>query len=478
MTNNVFKLKDNLIDVDVFMLINKAFTNNFFLKAVQNIKEVAEYTANNSVYNIKNVFIVYTKKDLENRLFSIQEYKNTLDSSNSNYKFVEVEFTEFYDILEELKSKIESKYIALYGANSVWYNNHIIESIKSININKKEWSISNIEIWNDYNMKDHHILHIREPNPQSFLNNDVMIGEIVVKSDKYKEINFKRGISKEGTAEYYFPGYAFTSCIGEYAVTSMATTKYYMEYGAEAKLDFIDPSYKFDTSLIKPEHKDTIVFSVILNACNVKDYVYLEQSLLNIIEQQLPSENYEIILVGNYSSAVLFFNKDLFIKELQTKNPELKIPSIKPYVMSNRVIDAAGNMNSLAHTFGIQQAIGKYITYFECYENMGYTSVYLSELYIKYELTKDKTFKWVVTNYYDNVNEMARHSNIEVINKEQLYFTSFSHERLENIPISEFRILDNYVSRKDITLMNILLLTNSQHIEGALHNTALVFKLI
>ena len=61
----------------------------------------------------------------------------------TKFNIIEIDEVDIPVIFNKIKdyAQTDTDYIALYGANTTWVKNHLIESIKAIQIQKREWSV-------------------------------------------------------------------------------------------------------------------------------------------------------------------------------------------------------------------------------------------------------------------------------------------------------------------------------------------------
>lgn len=457
--------KINKNTVGVFVIMNSEFTNYFLKHAIKNINDVIEYTNHNTIYKITEINFVISQKDKE-RFFSLKELPAEFyDGIRPKILYKKEEtISEIFNSLRSNVSDID--YISFYSANSLWIKNHIEKSIEAINREKREWSVSFAEIRNDITNKNPMLLNYKEPNVVNHLVNDVIIGEIVIKANRYKDIDFNRAKIKEGDSEYFYPGYAIKAYLKEYAICDKTTLRYYMQFLNEEELHYIPMDYKFDTSLIQDDDKEKIVFSVIINMTNTHNHARFVDILNCLNSQQFPLKNVELLIISNYNSSALFITQDEINKNF---------PNNRIIFVPNHIQDEYGTIREVAFNAGLQNSVGEIITYLDSSEGFLYSSAYLSELYVSYKILQKDT-KWVLSNYYNVVNYIPVHSNVKVLNRNQMFFSMFSHKKDTPMQYTPIKAVDKFFSNNNLSLINIINYYGQQNIKGYINPKALIQK--
>lgn len=458
----------NATKVGIYVMMNSEFTNHFLPKAIENIIECIDYTHKNTGLHVSQVNFVISAKD-KDRYFALKTINcSTLSTNDTTFKVLYKEETTISEIFNTVKTgDANIDYVAFYGANTLWVKNHIQKSVDAILLEKRDWSVSFTELRTDISNKKTEILNYKEPNLTNHLVNDILIGEIVVKADKLKSVDFCRGKVTEGTAEYFYPGYALKVALKEYAICNKTTVRHHMTFLNEEPLEYIAEDYKFDTSVIPDEDKLKLIFTVIVNLTNIQNQARLLDVLNSIGAQQFPLENTEFLLITNYNSVSLYISQP----EIQAKFPNHKI-----IFVANNLQDEYGGLKSIVYATGLQNARGEIITYLDSSEGFLYSPAYLSELYIMYKESGDEV-KWALSNYYNVINYIPKHSNIRVLNRNQAYFSIFSHRKDLPIQYPTIKAIDKYFANTDLSLINIINYYNNQNIKGTINPKAIVHKL-
>lgn len=454
--------------VGVYVMMNSEFTNYFLPKAIENIIECIEYTHKNTGLCISQVNFVVSAKD-KDRYFALKSANiSTLSTKDTTFKVLYKEETTISEIFNTVKNSIvDLDYVAFYGANTLWVKNHIQKSIDAMLLEKRDWSVSFTELKSDITSKKSEILNYKEPNLVNHLVDDILIGEIVVKAEKLKLVEFGRGKVTEGTAEYFYPGYALKTALKEYSICNKTTVRHHMTFLNEEQLEYVAEDYKFDVSTIPDDDKTKLIFTVIVNLTNIQNQAKMLDVLNSIGAQQFPLENTEFLLITNYNSMSLYISQP----EIQQKFPNHKI-----IFVANNLQDEYGGLKSVVYATGLQNARGEIITYLDASEGFLYSSAYLSELYLLYREGGDDV-KWALSNYFNVVNYIPKHSNIKVLNRNQAYFSLFSHKKDLPIQYPTIKAIDKYFGNTDLSLINIINYYNNQNIKGTINPKATVHKL-
>lgn len=458
---------------EIYVILNNEFTNYFLPIAIENIIDTIDYTNSYddklSKYNtiVSTVNFVVTEKT-KHKYFALHNlHLEELEKRcGAKFKIIILDKDNISEVLNSIKGHLHSDtdYVAFYSANTTWVKNHLIESIKAIQLQKRDWSVTYLELQNDITHKNKTAINYREPNPTNHLVNDIVLGELVVRKSGLSKVNFNRGIVKELEQEFFYPAYALKAELKEYALCQRTTVRHYLEVYPEEQLVYLPENYEFD-NIILEEDKNKIIFSVIVNASNIHNQMQVIDALNSLASQQFPIENVEIILVSNYDSMVLFLSQD----QLKEKFPNLKVT-----FTANHFQDEYGKMQIMSWMAGAQQAIGEYITYLDLSEGFIYSPAYLSELYVEYKKSYTNP-SWLITNYFDVVNYVPRHSNIKILNRAQLYYSTLSHKKM-NIQFPTVKAIDKNFVNNDLALLNVINHFNNQKIEGNIIPKALIQK--
>lgn len=457
---------------EIYVILNNEFTNYFLPIAIKNITDVIKYTnaCEDKKYNtvVNAVTFVVTEKT-KHKYFALNDLDLDKLKEENGVKFrtITIGQDNISEVLNSLKNYIhnDTEYVAFYGSNTTWVKNHLIESIKAIQLQKRDWSVSYLELQNDITHKNKTAINYREPNPTNHLVNDIVMGELVVKKSALPKVNFNRGIVKEGDQEFFYPAYALKAELKEYALCDRTTVRHYLEMYPEEQLHYLPENYEFDKTIILEEDKKKIVFTVIVNASNIHNQAQVIDALNSLASQQFPLDNVEIIVVSNYDSMVLFLSQD----QLKERFANLKI-----IFTANHLQDEYGRMQIMAWMTGIQQAMGEYITYLDLTEGFIYSPAYLSELYVEYKKSYTKP-KWLISNYFDVINYTPRHSNIKVLNRAQMFYSTFSHAKMA-IQFPAVKAIDKNFVNNDLALLNVLNHFNNEKVEGSIIPKALIQK--
>lgn len=457
---------------EIYVILNNEFTNYFLPIAVKNIIDTIKYTNSyeDNKYNtvISAVTFVVTEKT-KHKYFALNDLNLDKLKEESGVKFrnITINKDNISEVFNDIKNHLynDTEYVAFYSSNTTWVKNHLIESVKAMQLQKRDWSVSYLELQNDITYKNKMAINYREPNPTNHLVNDIVLGELVVKKSVFSKVNFNRGIVKEGDQEFFYPAYALKAELKEYALCDRTTVRHYLEMYPEEQLHYLPENYKFDKTIILEEDKKKIVFTVIVNASNIHNQAQVIDALNSLASQQFPLDNVEIIIVSNYDSMVLFLSQDQ-LKE--------KFPNLRVIFTANYLQDEYGKMQIIAWMTGMQQAIGEYITYLDLTEGFIYSPAYLSELYVEYKKSYAKP-KWIMSNYFDIVNYVPRHSNIKVLNRGQMFYSIFSHEKMA-IQFPTVKAIDKNFVNNDLALLNVINHFNNQKLDGNIIPKALIQK--
>lgn len=459
--------------IEINVIMNNEFTNYFLPIAIENIKEAIQYTHEYKKTDafVSRVNFVVTE-ETKHKYFALinLDLKKLEESLHNTTKFhiITINESNITDVFNKLKTYMnnDTDYVAFYSSNTTWVKNHLIESIKAIQLQKREWSVSYMELKSDITYKNPSVLNYREPNLTNHLVNDIVIGEIFVKRSAFNKVNFKRAIVKEFDNEFFYPAYALKAELKEYALCERTTIRHYLEMYPEEQLFYIPENYEFDKKLIREEDTKKIVFTVIVNVSNIHNQAQLIDGLNSLASQQFPLDNVEILLVSNYDSMVLFLAQDQ-LKE--------KFPNFKIVFTANHMQDEYGRVQLISWFTGVQQALGEYITYLDLTEGFVYSPAYLSELYVEYKLSGKNGPQWTITNYFDIINYAPRHSNMKVLNRAQLFYSTFSHKKM-NIQYPPVKAIDKNFADNNLVLLNILNQFNTNNIQGTIIPKALIQK--
>ena len=203
-----------------------------------------------------------------------------------------------------------------------------------------------------------------------------------------------------------------------------------------------------------------------MNVSNIHNQAQLIDGLNSLATQQFPLENVEVLLVSNYDSMVLFLAQDQ-LKE--------KFPNLKTVFTANHMQDEYGKIQIISWMTGAQQAIGEYITYLDLTEGFTYSPAYLSELYVEYKLSGKEGPQWLISNYFDVINYVPRHSNMKVLNRAQLFYSIFSHKKM-NIQYPPVNAIDKYFANNNLSLLNVINHFNTNKMQGVIIPKALIQK--
>ncbi len=447
-----------LKNVDILVICNNEYNNYLLYETLKNLNEVLDYT-NTSEENIKieNIKFIITESDKDKFYFPD-------GLLNFDYKLVYMQEDKMPDIFNKLRES-NSDYVAFYSANCIWYKNHLIESIKQLDINKTKWNISNLELRNNLSIKNDEVQSYRIADKFNVLHNDIVIGEIVVKSEDLKLVDFNRGVVREGNNSFFSPAYALNAILKDNSVCSMSTVKYYMNFKEINNPQYIDFE-KYKSIELKEEDKNKILFSIVVNTTNIKNQNEINLILNSIKSQKFPDDNYEVLLVSNFNSSLLFF-PDSELKKL--------FKNYKILYIGNQAEGENDDLSSAVYFNAIKNSIGEYIVYLDIREGFIYSPAYLSELY-KYYSSNNEMF-WGLSNYFDIVNYMPRHSLIKVPNRENLFFTMFSHKKIENIQYVNFKAIDRHFSNNNLSLVNIINMFQQQNLKGTILEQAILQKI-
>ena len=88
----------------------------------------------------------------------------------------------------------------------------------------------------------------------------------------------------------------------------------------------------------------------------------------------------------------------------------------------------------------------------------------------------ENELKWIVSNYFDVINYVPRHSNMKVLNRAQLHFSNFSHKKME-IQYPTIKAIDKNFASSNLALINIINHFNNQKLNGTLSPKALIRKI-
>lgn len=457
---------------EIYVILNNEFTNYFLPIAVENIIDTIKYTNSyeDKKYNtiVSTVTFLLTEKT-KHKYFALHNlHLEELEKRcGAKFKIIVLDKDNISEVLNGIKGYLHSDtdYVAFYSANTTWVKNHLIESIKAMQLQKRDWSVSYLELQNDITHKDKVAINYREPNPTNHLVNDIVMGELVIKKSALSKVNFNRGIVKEGDQEFFYPAYALKAELKEYALCDRTTVRHYLEMYPEEQLHYLPENYEFDKTIISEEDKKKIIFSVIVNASNIHNQAQVIDALNSLASQQFPLDNVEIIMISNYDSMILFLSQDQ-LKE--------KFPNLKVIFTANHLQDEYGKIQIISWMTGIQQAIGEYITYLDLTEGFIYSPAYLSELYVEYKKSYAKP-KWLISNYFDIINYVPRHSNIKILNRGQLFYSIFSHAKMA-IQYPAVKAIDKNFVNNDLALLNVLSHFNSQKVDGNIIPKALIQK--
>ena len=447
--------------IDINVLLNNEYDNYLLYETLKNLEEVKNYTNTSENTKIENIKFIITESDRDKFYFP-----NEL--LNFDYKLVYMQEDKMPDIFNKLRES-KSDYVAFYSANCIWYKDHLIASIKNIEINKSKWSVSNLELRNSLSLKNDEVQSYRIPDLFNVFGNDLTIGELVVKSEDLKLVDFNRGVIKEKDTEFFSPGYALKAILNNYSITDHATCKYYMNFKEYNKVEYIDFA-KYKSVELKEDDKNKILFSIIVNATNIKNQNEFNLILNSVKSQKFPDYNYEVLLVSNFNSFLLFF-------------PETELKKIfknyKILYIGNQIEGENDDLSSSVYFSAIKTAIGEYIVYLDIKEGFIYSPAYLSELYKYYSSNNEMFYEmfWGLSNYFDIVNYMPRHSLIKVPNRENLFFTMFSHKKTEQIQYVNFKAIDKNFSNNNLSLVNIINMFQQQNLKGTILEHALLQKI-
>jgi len=445
--------------VDINVIVNNEYNNFLIKETAKNLNEVIEYTEKSSSIKINKIKFIVAEKD--KNIFYFPD--NLL---NIPYEIVYFLDEKIPDIFNKLKDSL-SDYVAFYSANTIWYKDHIIESIKTIDINKSKWSVSILELRNSLSLKNDEVSSYRIPDAFNVFSNDIVIGELVIKSKDLELVDFNRGIIEDKDTSFFSPAYALRAVLNNYSVTEHATCKYYMNFKEYNNIKYIDfDNYTFDVTQLKKEEEDKIIFSIIVNVTNIKNQNDLNLIFGAIKGQKFPDNNYEVIFVSNFNSFTLFIQED----EIKKLFKNYKII----YIGNQNETDDEKLIN-LVYSAAIRIVTGKYITYLDISEKLIYTAAYLSELYLHYK--QNEELSWVISNYFDIVNYIPRHSMLKIPNREDLFFTLFSHKK--EIPVNFVNVtaIDKNFSNNGLSLVNIITGMQKNDVKGDILEQAIIQKI-
>jgi hypothetical protein len=444
--------------VDINIIVNNEYDDFLIKETSKNLNEVIEYTEKSSSIKISKVKFIVAEKDRD--IFYFPD--NLL---NIPYEIVYFSDDKIPDIFNKLKDST-SNYVAFYSANMSWYKDHIIESVKTIDINKSKWSVSNVELRNSLSLKNDEVSSYRIPDSFNVFSNDIVIGELVVKSEDLRLVDFNRGVIRDKDTSFFSPAYALRAVLNNYSVTDHTTCKYYMNFKEYNNIEYIDfDKYTFDVAQLK-EEADKIVFSIIVNATNIKKQNDFNLILGSIKGQKFPDNNYEVILVSNFNSFALFIPEN----EIKKIFKNYKII----YIGNQNETDDGKLINSV-YLSAIRVATGKYITYLDISEQLIYTTAYLSELYLHYK--QNEKLSWVISNCFDIVNYIPRHNMLKVPNREDLFFTLFSHKRELPVNFVNITAIDKNFSNNGLSLVNVITGMQKNDAKGDILEKATIQKI-
>lgn len=462
--------------IEINVILNNEFTNYFFPIAVENISDTIRYTHEHKdkKYSgfVSRVNFIVTEKT-KHKFFALhnldlKKLGNSLHNT-THFNIIVVDKENIAEVFDSLKSRMnkDTDYVAFYSANTTWVKNHLVESIKAIQLQKRDWSVSYLELDTDITYKTKTVMNYREPNPTNHLVNDIVMGELLVKKTAFTKVNFNRGIVKEFGNEFFYPAYALKTELKEYALCDKCTVRHYIEPYEESRLEYVPEDYEFEDKIISEEDKKKIIFTVIVNASNIHNQAQLIDVMSSLANQKFPLDNVEILFVSNYDSMLLFLTQEQ-LKE--------KLPNFKILFVGNNLQDEYGKTQIAMWMTGLQQAQGEYITYLDMMEGFVYSPAYLSELYVEYKSGMQGTkHQWAISNYFDVINYAPRHSNIKTLNRAQLYYSTFSHKKM-NIQFPPVKAIDKNFANDNLVLLNVINQLNSQNIKGNIIPKALIQK--
>jgi len=443
--------------VDILVICNNEYNNYLLYETLKNLNEVVEYTNTSETVKIENINFILSETD-KDKFYFVEGLLNF------NYKILYVQEDKMPDIFNKVRDST-SDYVAFYSANCIWYKNHLTESINTLSVEKTKWNVSNLELRNSLSLKKDSVQSYRIPDKFNVLKNDIIIGELVCKAEDLKLVDFNRGVITEGSASFFSPAYALNAILGDYSVCSMSTVKFYMNFSEYTDVKYIDfDNYKGVT--LKEEDKDKIIFSIIVNATNIKTQNEFRLILDSIQSQKFPADNYEIILMSNFNSFLLFFPEAELKKVLR---------NYKLIYIGNQIEGDNDDLSTSVYLSASKSAIGKYIVYLDIREGFIYTPAYLSEVY-KYYASNDELF-WGLSNYFDMINYMPRHSLLKVPNREHLFFTMFTHKKTEDIHYVNYVAIDKNFSNNKLSLVNIINVFQQQNLKGTILDQAILQKI-
>lgn len=427
--------------IDINVICNFKFTNHNLIEACKNIEDVIDYTYKNCD-NIKIgvVNFLFSKRD-ESKYFNVGKIANFNFKSKIHY----IDDETISGIFNKMP-KQNSDYIALYSSTIFWYNDHLIESVKQMELQKTKWNISILELRSDYLLVNNEPFNYRIPESKETIE-EAVIGEIVVETRSFAKLDFTKAVYNFNGFDQFLVGKMLLDNVGKCSVTKHSTVKMHSELNENIYSEIAEEENSFfDETLIHKDHENTLFFSVICDITNIKhhnDFFLLVNSLKS---QKFPDHMYEIIMVSNFDSASIYVPFD----ELQkiVKNVQIRY-------ISNVVQDEYGDYSSVVYNEAIKLAKGKYITYFNIKEKFIYTPFYLSELYKLYNLKRN--IVWTYSNYFDIVNYVRRHSNISVPHKNNLYYTLISHINDGKNFYANVSLIDKYSNNNKCSgLLNLI----------------------
>ena len=436
--------------IDILVIVNNEFTNYFLHGVKDNLEEVIDYTEKDGKFKVRKVKYVISNKD-KDKYFNLQ----TSTKFTTELKYTDsIKITEIFNDLRETVAD----YVAFYGADTVWYKDHLVESITNIELDRKKWSVAVKELMMPLGLTKNEVQTYIFPNKFNPLINDVTIGELVVSGKELKNVDFNRAKVTDSGIEYFYPGYAMVNALGEYSETKHCTVKYFYRQPKQIRNDYIDFASFKDTN--KPEN---IKISVIVNA-STQNGMVLSRIVESLNNQKYPKENFEVIFVGNYQSGLLFTAEGQLKKELK---------NVKVVFIPNNTVGHDNSLFSQVYFAGLQKAEGQIITYYDSDEGLYYTPAYLSKLVEVYE---NKNIKWTLANYYDIINGQMRHSDIVAPSREDLHLTLFSHTKDNEVMFMNFKTVDKHFTNNNIFLVNTLNMFQSQLKEGKILEQAVILK--
>lgn len=436
--------------VEIDVILNSEFNNYNLIEANRNIQDVISKT---KTVEVTKVNYIVAEKD--GGKFSFEDSDNIVALSLNNIQ----------DVFNSRKLNRTCDYVAFYSANTLWVSNHLDESINTLKSNKKSsWNVTVAELNNSLTMTEKTVLHYRNVNFGNPFLNDIIIGEIVIKSSELSKVDFNRGIVKDEFGETFAIGYCLNQTLGKPSENKMATVRYYMTNNNNNNnlVDYMPIEKEYDFSKLE---SNKIYFSVLVNVTNLKNTFKLADILSSLKTQKFPLSNVEVIFVTNYNSNFIFINKD----EIDTE-----IPNNKILYIGGQQTDEFGNMDYSVYNIGIQHANGEVITYLNINEGFTYDKFYLSELYENY---KDDNVKWTYSNYFNTFNYMDIHSNIKIPSRDDLFMTLFSNRKIQ-IPYLFHKSWDKYFLNKNLMLLNFTNVLQSQQIQGLIISKNLIRKVM